>query len=199
MDGGGWEIHVHHERLPLTEDTRNADLLAHLTELGRGREWDLTLCIVDVPMRADGRPIVADAHLTGRAAVISLPAFGAMHLGQRVREVAEFLIRTHLRSRHAPAVDRPGADDAAPIGPFECVQPGTEGIDIRILASRSRWRLLVGMVRANRPWRLVFGLTSALAAALAVGAYVLINSSVWKLASPLARSSSPWPPCSQWG
>jgi hypothetical protein len=41
------------------------------------------------------------------------------------------------------------------------------------------------MVRANRPWRLVFGLTGALAAALAVGAYVLINSSVWKLALAL--------------
>jgi hypothetical protein len=184
-DGGTWEIQVHHQRLPLTEDTLNADLLAFLSRLGRDREWDLTLCIVDVPMRADGRPIVADAHLTGGAALISLPAFGAMHLGRRVREVAEFLTRAHLRPRRDPAVNGPGADGAAPMAPFESVQPDTEGIDLRILASRSRWRLLVGMVRANRPWRLVFGLTSALAAALAVGAYVLINSAVWKLALTL--------------
>ncbi|WP_019873441.1 hypothetical protein [Sporichthya polymorpha] len=66
--------------------------------------------------------------------------------------------------------------------PFACLQQAADRIDLRILATRGRWRLLVGMVRANRPWRLVSGLTSALAAALAIGAYVLVNSSVWELA-----------------
>lgn len=175
---GQWEVRVHHERLPLTEDTRNADLLKHLGDLGRGNGWDLTLCIVDVPMRADGRPIVADAHLTGGAALVSLPAFGAMHLGRRVREVAEFLIRAHKRSLRAGG--RSG--EARLTQSFELVEPDLDGIDLRVLATRSRWRLLVGMVRANRPWRLVFGLTGALAAALAIGAYVLVNSAVWELA-----------------
>jgi hypothetical protein len=189
---GACEVHVHHERLPLTEDTHNAELLKHLGDLGRRNGWDLTLCIVDVPMRADGRPIVADAHLAGGAALLSLPAFGAMHLGRRVREVAEFVARIHARSPHpSEPANRSGKDGATVLaepferGPFEMVQPDADGIDLRILATRGRWRLLVGMVRANRPWRLVFGLTSALAAALAVGAYVLVNSGVWKLALAL--------------
>lgn len=177
---GAWEVQVHHERLPLTEDTRNADLLQHLGRLGRRKEWDLTVCIVDVPMRADRRPIVADVHLAGGTAVVSLPAFGAMHLGRRVREVAEFVARGYAQSAEQT---RPHEDGAASLaGPFEPVQPDVDGIDLRVLATRGRWRLLVGMVRANRPWRLVFGLTGALAAALAVGAYVLVNSSDWQLA-----------------
>lgn len=53
---------------------------------------------------------------------------------------------------------------------------------------RGRWRLLTGMVLANRPWLLVPGLKSALVAALATGAIATINSTVWLLAGSL----SPW-------
>ncbi|MEU0656916.1 MULTISPECIES: hypothetical protein [Streptomyces] len=42
------------------------------------------------------------------------------------------------------------------------------------------------MVRANRPWRLVPGLSKALAAALATGAIATVNSTVWNLAASLS-------------
>ena len=49
-----------------------------------------------------------------------------------------------------------------------------------------RWRLLGGMVFANRPRLLVPGLKSALVAALATGAVATINSTVWLLAGSLS-------------
>ncbi|MQA05432.1 MAG: hypothetical protein GEV07_22815 [Streptosporangiales bacterium] len=49
-----------------------------------------------------------------------------------------------------------------------------------------RLRLLFGMVRANRPWRLATGLSSALIAAFAISAFFLINSSERMLATSLS-------------
>jgi hypothetical protein len=55
------------------------------------------------------------------------------------------------------------------------------------LSRRSgHWRVLSGMVLANRPWLLVPGLKSALVAALATGAIATINSTVWMLAGTLS-------------
>jgi hypothetical protein len=175
--GDDWQVEVSREPLPLTEDTRNAALLAHLKEVGRHHGWDLTVCIVDVPMRDGARPIVADANLHDRTALVSLPAFGYMHLRRRVRDVAEFVARALLEGEKRI--------DCDPAGPFAGFRPDSDGIDLRVVATRGRWRLLIGMVRANRPWRLVFGLTGALAAAMAVGAYVLVNSAIWRLALAL--------------
>ena len=64
----------------------------------------------------------------------------------------------------------------------------TSGCSCRVpLPRRSgRWRLLTGMVLANRPWLLVPGLKSALVAALTTGAIPTINSTVWMLAGSLS-------------
>src|SRR6202012_6248349 len=42
--------------------------------------------------------------------------------------------------------------------------------------------LLMGMLRANRPWRLALRLMRALAAAFAAGVFALVTSDIWRLA-----------------
>jgi hypothetical protein len=48
-------------------------------------------------------------------------------------------------------------------------------------------RLLVGMVRANRPWQLAAGLSRALIAAGAAGVFALVTSDIWRLADAFGR------------
>jgi hypothetical protein len=66
-------------------------------------------------------------------------------------------------------------------GPFRLVTTGVAGVDAQVVASRALWRQLVGMVRSNRPWRLILGLRGAIVAALAFSAFWLINPTVWQL------------------
>lgn len=51
---------------------------------------------------------------------------------------------------------------------------------------RGRLRLLAGMVRDNRPWRLVPNLAGATAAAAGTAAYGLVTSSFWHMADFLS-------------
>jgi predicted Kef-type K+ transport protein len=50
---------------------------------------------------------------------------------------------------------------------------------------RGNLRLLSGMLRANRPWRLAVRLSRALATALAAVAFALVTSDIWRLADAL--------------
>jgi uncharacterized membrane protein len=61
-------------------------------------------------------------------------------------------------------------------------RPGGLGLLYAPALVASHLRLLLGMVRANRPWRLAARLYGALVAALAVGAYSVVTSDVWRLA-----------------
>ena len=57
---------------------------------------------------------------------------------------------------------------------------------LALVGLRGRLRLLAGMVRDNRPWRLVPHLAGATAAAAGTAAYGVITSSFWKLADALS-------------
>lgn len=71
------------------------------------------------------------------------------------------------------------------LAPIKRITPEDEDmdVDVRFVAPRvrGRARLLSGMVLANRPWRLFTIMKSALAAAFATGAFVLVTPSIWQL------------------
>jgi len=164
-DGGrrdAWDIQVVSE--PFTIGCEDVDTaLKRLGDAARQQEWDLVVGLTELPLRDDdGRYLLVRTDPQGRSAVLSLPALGGLRL--------------HARARHAVRVLVGGMTD-----------PSTQ-VEHRVPLPRlgGRWRLLIGMVLANRPWLLVLGLKSALVAALATGAVATINSTVWLLASSLS-------------
>ena len=47
-------------------------------------------------------------------------------------------------------------------------------------------RLLIGMVRANHPWRLATGLSRTLVGAVGVGAFAIVTSDIWRIAAQIS-------------
>jgi hypothetical protein len=158
--------------------------------------WDFAVALTDQPLRIGRRPVVADVSATHGIGLISLPALGAVQVRRRAREavarLVDGLLAENLETvapRTAAArrrrVTRRLADLAAPV---RAVLADDDQIDLRYVAAvvRGNLRLIAGMVRANRPWRLVIGLSRALAAALAAVVFALVTSDVSKIADAAA-------------
>ncbi|WP_280222010.1 hypothetical protein [Nocardia neocaledoniensis] len=148
----------------------------------RETTWDLALCITDLPLRDGAAVLVAEVDPDHQVALISLPALGGSRLRHRLRELAVRVVAL-LRSR------RPGST-ASPPAPLRGLRMVEREHEIWLIRSGrfGSLLLLAGMVRANRPWQLVVGLSSALAGAMAGTAFGVLYSTIWLLATALG----PW-------
>jgi hypothetical protein len=154
---------------------------SRMPELG----WDLGICLTDLPRRAGRHPVVAELSPSHRIALVSLPALGTLRLYPRVREAVLGLVAHMFADRPATAHPAP-ATRLGPARPLTGDQSdGHAGTLFVVPGARGHLRLLAGMVRANRPWRLFRGLSKALAGVFAVAAFALTSSDVWRLAPPL--------------
>ena len=161
-DHHAWDIEVVSE--PFTIGSEDVDTaLARLGDQASKHGWDLVVGLTELPLRGDdGRYLLVETNPQQRTAVLSLPALGGLRMHTRARHAVRTLIST--------MADDTSADEHS----------------VHLPPLIGRWRLLLGMVLANRPWLLVPGLKSALVAALATGAIATINSTVWLLAGSLS-------------
>jgi hypothetical protein len=158
--------------------------VTHILECARRRllrsHWHLAIVVTDLPLRDNGRPVSRRASRTHGVAVVSLPALGPLYVRPRLRRTLVELV-DELLGRMGKE-----ADDVL----RELTAKNAERVVILrplfvTAVLLSHLRLLLGMVRANRPWRLVGRLYAALIAALAVGAYGVVTSDIWRLSIAL--------------
>jgi hypothetical protein len=208
-----WEVSVICD--PLTGSEPDA---ARVIDAGRERMeeegWNLAICLTDLPIRTDGRPVVATVSTAYNVAVLSLPPLGVTLLRRRVREATLQLVSELYEG--SPELDRAGEyRDAAEgnsgqvrrpgsrahrlverrltelISPIRRIAPTNEEddeVDVRFVSPKVRGhlRLLAGMVLANRPWRLFTTMKGTLAAAFATAAYALVMPIIWQMADSLS-------------
>ncbi|MEU1494207.1 hypothetical protein ABZ456_28635 [Streptomyces sp. NPDC005776] len=208
--GAPWRVEVVRRLLPL--DPAGDLRLLEVAREHRRPSWTAAVVLTELPRRVGGRPILADCAPEHGVGLISLTAMGAFAIRRRTRKLLVHLITTHFAPEMEPAGDsepydaqpraalprrfhtvdeREPHDDAAGTGPFveTNVELDGSGLHYALSGKRGQARLLAGMVRANRPWRLVPSLSPALAGALAGAAFGVFYSSIWQLAdaSSIAR------------
>jgi hypothetical protein len=161
-----WEVSVECRRLPV--DDMGSILVP--APLATGDE--IAVALTDHPRRDHLRPILAELDPVALTGIVSLPSLGARRLLPRAVETIQRVVE---ELRGATSEDR--------LGPF----PRELGETTRfVTASRhGLLRILAGMVRANRPWRLARHLSKAFAAAVGVLAYAMLDTTIWSMGRSL--------------
>ena len=155
---GHWHIRMDEQTFAAGQELR--ELSRRAKELAEEHGWNAVIGLTDLPIVVDGETVLADVSPGERVAVLSVPALGPLMLRRRLRR--------------------------AIVGVAEALEGGGERRVMRI--DRGGPRLVLGMVAANHPVRLIRHLTSAGAAALATTAIARMNSNVWLLSDRLAPS-----------
>ncbi|WP_314411494.1 hypothetical protein [Streptomyces sp. DSM 40484] len=191
--GRRFEVEVVSE--PFTSGTEDPPtLMRRIMDRGRAEDWDIVVALTDLPLHAHGRKLVVNLSHEHGLVLLSLPSLGGLRLQKRARLAVEEAVLGLTGPRAAgaqapprePPLPAPFNGRLTPVHPSPVDEDETADLRYVVSGPRGYLRILGGMVRANRPWRLVPGLSKALAAALATGAVATVNSTVWSLAEALS-------------
>ncbi|RSN75386.1 hypothetical protein DMH26_41910 [Streptomyces sp. WAC 05379] len=178
---------------PFTSGTEDPPaLMRRIMDRGSAENWDIVVALTDLPLLSHGRKLVVNLSHEHGLALLSLPTLGGFRLQTRARRAVEETVlglagpQTTGAEGPPRSVLGPFVNRLAPIHPGPIGEKETADLRYVVSGPRGYLRVLFGMVRANRPWRLVPGLSKALAAALATGAVATVNSTVWTLAESLS-------------
>lgn len=156
--------------------------------------WSLVLCVTDLPLQTARRPVVAHASITHGVAVLSMPALGPVAVVRRMTEAGDRLLAALLGDTDAvgdPVRAGPRrrrlatARRAQELGARVNHQGSSIGLLTGVIGGNLR--LLLGMLRANRPWRLAVRLSRLLVGAFATAVLALVSADIWQLSAALGN------------
>lgn len=188
-DGVTWQVEVSSEALSL--DDSGELMIPESGQSMHDRGWDMLVGLTELPRRMRRRPLVLEVDVPSATAWLSLPALGGIRLKSRAADAVVVLVERMFRRSSEPVTEQldtlegPAATTGVAPVPDANGQPGD--VKTRSMRGRgARLRLLFGMVRVNRPWRLVGSLDNVFAAAAATAAFGVFYASVWNMADTLS-------------
>lgn len=188
-DRVSWKVPtIRDPRVPDVEggDESGDDTIDDVGEWRRQEGWDLAICLTDMPLLSGRRTVVADTSPTKDVALISLPALGLTRRRQRAREAIIQIVDEVLGENLVPGrEDEERRDDGGRLAGRIVPDDDDGSLQLVVPIGRGRLRLLAGMLRANRPFRVVLDLSYALVAALGTAAFTILTNTVWQLSSAL--------------
>jgi hypothetical protein len=173
---GKWDVSVRRDSYPFDEHAEVLEVIRTIDPAGETE--DIVIYLTDLARRHGTTPVIVDISLHNRFGLISIPGVGGVFIDRRVRNlahtvVAEVTCQSEKQGRSVKRLTRT-----------------QEGDVVRYVAptALSRLQLLIGMVYANRPWRLAAGMSKVMMAAFAAGAVSLAYPTIWQLSD----SMGPW-------
>jgi hypothetical protein len=186
LPGARWCVEVMEGRLVQPPAT-DAEIVKAARKILLDKGWDVVICLTDLPLHIEQRPVVAHANPVRNVAIVSVPALGAMGARHRIREtIVRLLVRLiagsaelhggkghslgkRLRRVTVQRVRELGSD------------PADEAFFYTARVLTGNLTLISGMVAANQPWRLSLRLSRALTGAVAAGVFGLVTADIWRL------------------
>ncbi|MGV2950764.1 hypothetical protein ACNPM8_01105 [Glutamicibacter sp. AGC46] len=177
-----WDVQVAPFSLPLGESGRVA-LNDKVPRLREKHGWDFIIYLTDAPHYVQNRPVRSVISVEDASAVLSMPSLGLARPRTVARELAELV--SELATGKQPAPPPPPLGRAMSVHASRQDGQNEQNRISSIEGLRGRLLLIAGMVRSNRPWKLVPRLSSAMAGAVATGAFGVFYTSIWSMADYL--------------
>ena len=187
LPGARWCIEIMEGRLVQPPAT-DAEIVAAARKTLLEKGWDVVICLTDLPLHVEQRPVVAHANPVRNVAIVSVPALGAMGARHRIREtIVRLLVRLiagsiELPGDHTHHVGRPARRVTMQRVRELGSDPDDEAFLYTARVLTGNLTLITGMVAANQPWRLSLRLSRALTGAVAAGVFGLVTADIWRLA-----------------